>query len=166
MAVQGERLEAVAHVVSALGATAPAGTTHASPAPVRVGTVPVDGALQSVATLAEVKAAYEANAAARTHRASLTKLGADTRSSLSITWPGGTSGSLLFGRFVTPPLAALTTIGAGAFGLVEMLMRVREANSADNVYSNVAMWIAEPVIAPARSEHRNATAKASSSGRG
>ena len=59
------RLESVAHVVSALGATAPAGTTHASPAPVRVGTVPVDGALQSVATLAEVKAAYEANAAVR-----------------------------------------------------------------------------------------------------
>jgi hypothetical protein len=64
MAVQGERLEAVAHVVSALGATAPAGTTHVAPAPVRVGTAPVDGhALQSVATLAEVKAAYEANAA-------------------------------------------------------------------------------------------------------
>jgi hypothetical protein len=65
VAAQGERVEAVAHVVSALGATAPAGTTHVSPAPVRLGTLPVGDAPESVATLAEVKLAYEANAAVR-----------------------------------------------------------------------------------------------------
>jgi hypothetical protein len=35
-----------------------------------------------------------------------------------------------------------------------------------SIFAPASMWIAEPVIAPARSEHRNATAKASSSGRG
>ena len=35
-----------------------------------------------------------------------------------------------------------------------------------SIFAPPSTWIAEPVIAPARSEHRNATAKASSSGRG
>jgi hypothetical protein len=34
-----------------------------------------------------------------------------------------------------------------------------------NIFSPASMWIAEPVIAPERSEHRKATANASSSGR-
>src|SRR4029453_11088718 len=40
------------------------------------------------------------------------------------------------------------------------------AARSPSIFAPPSTWIAEPVIAPARSEHRNATAKASSSGRG
>jgi flagellar basal body rod protein FlgG len=65
MATQSERIEAVAQVVSALGATAPAGTTEAAGRPpVRVAALPVGETLeQAMVSLVEAEHAYRMNAA-------------------------------------------------------------------------------------------------------
>lgn len=63
LAAQSQRIEAVAQVVAALGATAPAGTTEAaSSAPVSIGALPVGDPLESLVTLTEAEIAYRANA--------------------------------------------------------------------------------------------------------
>jgi hypothetical protein len=67
---QSQRVEGIAQVVTALGASAPAGTTQAATqvtpsAPVRLGALPVgDTPEESLMTLAEAKHAYRMNAAA------------------------------------------------------------------------------------------------------
>lgn len=64
MAVQSQRLDAVAQAIASRGSNPPAGDEQGAPGtPVRIGALPDGDAIQNIVTLKEVELAYRMNAA-------------------------------------------------------------------------------------------------------
>ena len=63
MAVQSQRLEAVAQAIASAPAPPAAPAQGAPGTPVRIGALPLGDTIENIATLAEVEPAYRANAA-------------------------------------------------------------------------------------------------------
>jgi flagellar basal-body rod protein FlgC len=62
MAVQSQRLEAIAASVAGTGATRSSGDSGAGPSPVRIGALPADGPIENMVSLKEAEMAYRMNA--------------------------------------------------------------------------------------------------------